>query len=125
DLLEHNTLLSVVALPTDAFYPVATESIGVFLRKGRPHQSGENVLWVRLTDDGFVKRKGFRVERKGVHFREFLRPTADVLRRWLVSGIETPAIRGQIEFSPLVSGEWLPQVHLGTADLSASEFDGY
>ena len=123
ELLGHNTLLSVIALPTDVFYPVATESIGVFLRKGRPHATGENVLWIRLTDDGFVKRKGFRVERRGVHFREFLRPTADILRRWLISGIETAAIRGQIEFSPLANPEWLPQVHLGTADLAPTEFD--
>lgn len=123
DLLEHNTLLSVVALPTDAFYPVATESVGVFLRRGAKHDATDDVLWVRLTDDGHVKRKGFRVERKGLHYKEFLKPTADALRKWITSGIATPAVPGQLEFSPLDSNEWLPQVHLGTGLLDAADFE--
>ncbi|QYG11521.1 class I SAM-dependent DNA methyltransferase [Microbacterium sp. PAMC22086] len=123
NLLEHNTLLSVVALPTDAFYPVATESVGVFLKRGSKHNMTDDVLWVKLTDDGHVKRKGFRVERKGLHYKEFLKPTADALRKWMVSGIATPAVPGQLEFSPLASNEWLAQVHLGTGLLDAADFE--
>lgn len=122
ELLEHNTLLSVVALPTDLFYPVATESVGVFLRKGTKHEVGSKVAWIRLTDDGFIKRKGFRVERRGVHYREFLRPTANALRTWLLSGAESKTVPGQLEYSPIKSTEWLPQVHLGVATLDAESY---
>jgi len=124
-LLEHNTLMGVVALPLDVFYPVATESVGLFIRKGKKHEDADNVLWIRLTDDGYSKRKGFRVERKGLQFKSHLRPTAQALKNWLLSGLETAQIPGELEFSPLSSPEWLPQTHLGTAALDITNYELY
>lgn len=60
-LLANNTLLSVITLPEDLFYPVGVHTVGIFVRKGTPHPKDQNVLWVRATNDGLLKRKGKRL----------------------------------------------------------------
>ncbi|MFH1133506.1 MAG: N-6 DNA methylase [Nanoarchaeota archaeon] len=61
ELLEHNTLLSVITFPPELFYPVAVETIGIFVKKGVPHPRQQKVLWLRLLRDGSIKKKGKRV----------------------------------------------------------------
>lgn len=61
-LLENNTLLSVVTFPDDLFYPVGVHSVGLFVKKGVPHPKNQKVLWVRALNDGFLKKKGKRLE---------------------------------------------------------------
>ena len=60
-LLAGNTLLGVVTLPPDLFYPVGVTTAGIFVRKGIPHPSSQNVLWIRALNDGLLKRKGKRL----------------------------------------------------------------
>lgn len=60
-LLTNHTLLSVITLPPDLFYPVSVHTIGLFVRKGVSHPKDQNVLWVRATHDGFVKSKSKRL----------------------------------------------------------------
>jgi type I restriction enzyme M protein len=115
-LLEDNTLAAVVSFPVDIFYPVATESVGIFVRKGVPHSIDREVLWARIIDDGFVKRKGFRVERRNGDYRDTLRPLASCIRSWLSGEIRGSDRLGELEWSPLASGELLPQAHLGTGE---------
>jgi type I restriction-modification system DNA methylase subunit len=62
DLLENNTLLSVVTLPEDLFYPVSVGTIGVFIKKGISHNlDSQNVYFARGVTDGFRKKKGKRI----------------------------------------------------------------
>lgn len=61
NLLATNTLLSVVTFPPDLFYPIGVHSIGIFVKKGIPHPSDQNVLWVRAFNDGLLKSKGKRL----------------------------------------------------------------
>jgi type I restriction enzyme M protein len=62
NLLDHNTLLSVVTLPEDLFYPVMVGTVGVFIRKGISHNfENQNVYFARAITDGFVKKKGKRI----------------------------------------------------------------
>lgn len=60
-LLAHHTVLAVMTLPIDLFYPVAVASVGLFVRKGTPHPPGQNVLWIRAMNDGLLKSKGKRL----------------------------------------------------------------
>lgn len=61
-LLKNNTLLSVITLPEDLFYPSSTtHTIGVFIKKGSPHPKKQNVLWIRAINDGLRKKKGKRI----------------------------------------------------------------
>jgi type I restriction enzyme M protein len=60
-LLPRHTLLAVVTLPVDLFYPVGVTTVGVFIRKGVPHNKQRNVMWVRALTDGLLKSKGKRL----------------------------------------------------------------
>jgi len=62
-LLEHNTLLSVITLPEELFYPVAVGTVGVFIKKGIKHDyKNQNVYFARAVTDGYRKKKGKRVK---------------------------------------------------------------
>lgn len=61
-LLKENTLISVVTFPEDLFYPVGVHTVGVFVRKGIPHNQSKQVLWFRGLNDGRLKKKGKRLE---------------------------------------------------------------
>lgn len=60
-LLLENTLLSVVTFPPELFYPIGVHTIGVFIKKGMPHEKKGNVFWARIQRDGFLKVKGKRL----------------------------------------------------------------
>jgi type I restriction enzyme M protein len=60
-LLPQHTLVAVVTFPPDLFYPVGVTTIGVFIRKGIPHQPDQKVLWIRALHDGLLKSKGKRL----------------------------------------------------------------
>ena len=61
ELLTRHTLLAVVSFPADVFYPIGVTTVGVFIRKGTPHPTEQNVLWIRAPGDGFSKSKGKRL----------------------------------------------------------------
>ena len=61
ELLKNNTLLSVISLPEDLFYPVGVHTIGIFIKKGISHKFNEQkIYFARAKDDGFIKIKGIR-----------------------------------------------------------------
>lgn len=60
-VLDHNTLLSVVTLPPDLFYPVGVHTLGMIIQKGVPHPKDQNVYWARAINDGLLKMKGKRL----------------------------------------------------------------
>jgi type I restriction enzyme M protein len=60
-LLTNHTLLAVVTFPIDIFYPIGVTTVGVFIRKGIPHPSTQNILWIRALTDGLLKNKGKRL----------------------------------------------------------------
>jgi type I restriction enzyme M protein len=60
-LLKKNTLLSVITFPYDLFYPISINTLGIFVKKGKPHPDEQNVLWIRALNDGLAKKKGVRL----------------------------------------------------------------
>lgn len=62
ELLKKNTLLSVVTFPEDLFYPVGVHTVGFFIKMGTPHPPDQNVFWIRALNDGYLKKKGKRLE---------------------------------------------------------------
>lgn len=61
-LLSNHTVLSVVTFPEDLFYPVGVRTLGLFIKKGTPHDKKKKVFWAKVSYDGFVKSKGKRLE---------------------------------------------------------------
>lgn len=60
-LLLRHTLVSVVSLPEELFYPVSVQTVAIIIRKGIPHSRTGDVLWGRVEDDGYRKSKGKRL----------------------------------------------------------------
>lgn len=62
DLLDNNTILSVITFPEDLFYPVSVGTVGVFIKKGMSHNfDNQKVYFARAITDGFRKKKGKRI----------------------------------------------------------------
>ncbi|MCG2695461.1 SAM-dependent methyltransferase [Candidatus Parcubacteria bacterium] len=84
ELLENNTLLSVITFPEDLFYPVSVGTIGVFVKKGVPHSfENQNVYFARTITDGFRKKKGKRVTDK--RERNQLKEIKEELKSFIVN----------------------------------------
>jgi len=63
-ILRQNSLLGVCQLPDELFQPFAAATTSVvLLEKGRPHDARRKTAFVRLHHDGYVLRKGARIER--------------------------------------------------------------
>jgi type I restriction-modification system DNA methylase subunit len=60
-LLKNNTLLSVISLPFDLFYPFGLPTVAIIVKKGIPHPENQNILWIKIANDGYVKSKGKRL----------------------------------------------------------------
>lgn len=62
ELLENNTLLSVITLPEELFYPVGVHTVGIFIKKGIAHDfKKQNIYFAKANTDGFTKKKGVRI----------------------------------------------------------------
>ena len=62
DLLGKNTLLAVLTLPHELFYPAAQKQVAaIVVKKGLPHPRQQDVFWARVSHDGHLKVKSRRM----------------------------------------------------------------
>ena len=62
ELLAKHTLLGVISLPEELFYPAAQKQVAaIIIRKGIPHPASQKVFWARIAHDGQVKSKSKRL----------------------------------------------------------------
>lgn len=126
ELLDHNTLLSVITFPDDLFYPIGVHTVGIFIKKGIRHPREQNVLWIRALNDGHVKSKGKRLwsDRAEDDFNL----TKDTLRAFLVN--PTYQVSNMMEFQKACqidfedhNLELVPEVYLDTKRPSITELE--
>ena len=73
--LRGNSLLAVISFSSDLFYPQATvETAIIVIKKGVPHTVDSKTLFVRITDDGFIKLKRRRLRHKNKSQLYYLLP---------------------------------------------------
>ena len=65
-LLKNHTILSVITFPEDLFYPIGVRTLGIFIKKGVPHNKNRQVFWAKINYDGFIKSKGKRLVSKKI-----------------------------------------------------------
>lgn len=117
-LLENNTLLTVIGFPNDLFYPQASvEPVIIVVRKGVPHEQNRKCLFVRISDDGFVKLKKRRLPRDGSNQLQELRESIFKF----IHGGDPEEVNGLIQAKPIDLSdphlELIPQQHLDNAAL--------
>ena len=81
ELLDDHTLVAVVTLPGDLFYPVGVFPAAIVVKKGVPHPREANVLWVRAETDGHLKSKGKRLP--SLHTSDQLEESVSTLRPFI------------------------------------------
>lgn len=124
ELLDKNTLLSVITFPEDLFYPIGVHTVGIFIKKGVAHPSEQNVLWIRALNDGFVKSKGKRLPTSRIS--NDLRKVRNIVKafvanpRFNVENVQEFQKAAKIDFSDL-DLELVPEVYLDEKPINQQE----
>lgn len=124
DLLAHNTLIAVISLPEDLFYPVAGKhTCGIVVRRGTPHDYDQDVLWAQILDDGYIKRKKKRVSKNPQN--NDLTKSVELIAEFIHEGIVPTSVPRFIKASPIADKdtdlEIVPGVNLDNLDYSLSD----
>mgnify|MGYP002859149867 CR=1 FL=1 len=121
--LQNNTLLAVISLPEDLFYPTAAPTSIMIARAHIPQNVNEDVFMARIWNDGFEKLKGKRVEIKGSQLPEVLScfdefKTKKAFKSNIAISIKASNLLNGEEFSPQ---QWLPQPPINNDELKVYE----
>ena len=107
--LKQHSLLAMISLPDDLFYPTAAPSSLLIAQAHVPQAREKSVMLARIWNDGFEKTKGRRIERAGSQLDEI-----KTVYRALQNGKAVDS-----EFATIVRGdavqngaEWSAQQHL-------------
>jgi type I restriction enzyme M protein len=111
EFLRRHTLMAVISLPEDLFYPTAAPTSIVVACAHVPQSESAPALMARVWNDGFEKLKNKRVERTGSDLPEVKRAFDAMLAgRAVVAPLAVTLNGAQLsqgaEWSPQ---EWLPQ----------------
>ena len=121
--IKNHTLLGVISLPEDLFYPTAAPSSIMLAKAHIPQDENELVFMGRIWNDGFNKLKGKRVEAVGSQIPEIL-STFNLFKKnqtffsSIATTIKGVSIMDGQEFSPQ---QWLPQPQVAKRDAELQE----
>ncbi|GAB5409362.1 MAG: hypothetical protein BalsKO_17270 [Balneolaceae bacterium] len=100
-LLENNSLLSVISLSNELFYPQASvEPVLIVIKKGVSQEENQKIAWVKINNDGFRKHKRKRL------------PTGDdieliestrMLKEFIIDQNENPEVIGSFQYKSISS----------------------
>jgi hypothetical protein len=121
--LHRHTVLGVVGVPDDVFYPTAAPAAILLAAAHAPQPAAAPVMMARVADDGFQKLKNQRVECGAGDLPEVLRCFAATLagqpfRSPVASLVTGGQLQQGSEWSP---HEWLPQPAAEAADAAGEQ----
>lgn len=121
EFARQHSLLGVISLPEDLFYPTAAPTSIMIAQAHIPQKPEDAIFMSRIWNDGFEKLKGKRVEIKGSQILEIQEAFEDFKKRKynhtpIVSFIKGKDILDGEEFSPQ---QWLEQPPITQKDLEA------
>lgn len=99
NVLLQNTLLSVISLPGELFYPQASvEPIAIIIKKGIPHSSNQKIAWARIEDDGYIKLKKRRFLSNEI---SQLTLYENLLKEFITNDVESDEVTGTLQFKEI------------------------
>jgi hypothetical protein len=118
EFLRRHTLLAIISLPEDLFYPTSAPTSILVAAAHLPQPADRPVLMARVWNDGFEKLKNRRVGRDGSELDEVNRSfraaqAGQRLASRLAVTVAGEQLRGGKEWSPQ---EWLPHPEPETAE---------
>jgi type I restriction enzyme M protein len=122
-LLERHTLLSVISLSNELFYPQASvEPVLIVIKSGVRHGPDQKIAWVRIINDGYKKHKRKRLP---TGENEELITAADKLKTFIVDKIESEEKQGYFQFKPIAENdtnlELIPANYLDNPSINQGE----
>ncbi len=120
--LRRHSLVGMISLPEDLFYPTAAPTSVIVARAHVPAEGASRIFMARVWDDGFEKLKNRRVEHAGSQLPELIeRFSAFLSGRGAASSLST-----EINGEDLRDGaEWSPQQYLPQPAADAAELLQY
>lgn len=112
NFLKKHTILGMISLPGDLFYPTAVDTTIMIAQAHRPQIKTDKVFMAKVWNDGFKKLKGKRVEAEGSQLQEVMEQFRQFMNhKKTKSDIVTTINASQLmdkgaEFSP---EQYLPQ----------------
>lgn len=87
--LKRHSILGMISLPGDLFYPTAVDTTIVIAQAHRPQDANDDVFMAKIWNDGYKKSKGKRIDAPGSQlgevldafqrFQEHLEPRSDLV----------------------------------------------
>ena len=121
--ISNHTVLGVISLPEDLFYPTAAPTSILIAKAHIPQKGDDDVFMARIWNDGFDKLKGKRIEIHGSQlplvlecFSQF--KNGKLKSSDIVSYIKGNAILNGEEFSPQ---QWLKQTIISQDEIEAHQ----
>ena len=133
ELLANHTLLSVLSLPDELFYPAAQKQVAaIIVKKGMAHPKNQAVFWARIHQDGHIKSKSKRLlasefdppRQEPNQLPDVLAPLQSFIANPNAASANKPKFykTAPIDFSdPLL--ELLPEAYLDTEPLSSADLE--
>ena len=131
ELLANHTLLAVLTLPHELFYPAAQKQVAaIIVKKGVPHPAKQAVFWARIARDGHIKSKSKRFPASEFdpprHEPNNMQDVLPFLQNFIshpkTASVSKPRLckTTPIDFSdPLL--ELVPEAYLDTGDISPAQ----
>ncbi len=121
--IKNHTLLAVISLPEELFYPTAAPTSILIAKAHIPQGNKDDVFMGRIWNDGYDKLKGKRIETSGSQLPEIfdmfnLFKQGKKINSDCATIIQSDKILDGQEFSPQ---QWLPQPKLTTQELETNE----
>ncbi len=122
EFTRNHTVLGMISLPEDLFYPTAAPTSILIAKAHIPHPKNQSVFMSRIWNDGFEKLKGKRVEIKGSQ----LPNTVSLFRSFMLGKSVTSNNAITIDASNILNGsEWSPQQWLSQSIDTEKELKKY
>jgi len=122
-LVKNHSVLGVISLPEDLFYPTAAPT-SIFIAKAHiPQSETDKIFMARIWNDGFEKLKGKRVECEGSQLKEMLEVFELFKNGKDISSKLATIISGDqiIDGQELSPQQWLPQPTITERELKKQE----
>lgn len=123
--IKKHTLVGVISLPEDLFYPTAAPTSILIAKANIPMDNSNQVFMARVWNDGFVKLKGKRVHCEGSQLPEIIRCFQAYQQKTkftssIATVIKADCVLDGQEFSPQ---QWLEQPSISDAELQNAKKD--
>ncbi len=123
--IKKHTLVGVISLPEDLFYPTAAPTSILIAKAHIPMDDSNEVFMARIWNDGFVKLKGKRVHCEGSQLPEIIQCFRAFQQKiefqsLIATKIKAECVLDGQEFSPQ---QWLEQPAISETDLMNAKKD--